>query len=638
MSSTRSTDEVQSSENIQRIYIGGLDQDRLPAQQIIERLKQTQGIHVVSSDYKPSDSFMFIDVVACSNGAEDDDGLCNLGNQRKPLEIISAMYNNVRWKGCRLKVEAAKPHFLQKLANEIQQRNEVKQQEQQQPRDHLKDNKTPRYLRIRRRRGDEATKVDTKAQVIRIPHSSANYFTVPKRKKYSRALHIIFLDDDGNTSTVPKAIDNTYEVPVDQDSDNTSSPAHDDYEDDISVVSYISTTTESCISNESRQDQQQQAHGDSRKYIWSDDSKSSSTSSSSSSASDISKISNQKEKNRNHQDINVVIGNEADINLSNDVSINMDIYAQLFPDAVQTKQAKKMEHQKEEKKDPTLDKQIKGAVIPRYDPTSEFSKTFEIQKCRVSEEIISASERQKEKDVENGRNYHEMIPPDRLTMELPVFPTREQTLNNIYHEKKLESIFQEDSLKVSNGEGFRLFGNEEVQNEEKQAACLVALQGYQPTNIYQEKKLETIFQEPTLKSKNMQGFHFFGNDKSSMVNEEKLTDFCFDFSPEGKSSNIITDGASPVPPTSMTVEDLSKGYGDESNKNRRRWQGFCFPQTVLNDWEDDFFAFNGGVKKLDEENANDEWEEKRVALTLDWRRKYKQAIQKLSSHKRYKKK
>jgi hypothetical protein len=294
--------------------------------------------------------------------------------------------------------------------------------------------------------------------------------------------------------------------------------------------------------------------------------------------------------------------NEEDINLANDVSINMHIYTQLFPDAVQTKQIQKMEYQKEEKKDPTLDKHIKGTLIPRYDPTSEFSKTFEIQKCGAVEEIISASERQKEKDAESGSKYHEVMPPDRLTMQLPVFPAKEQKLKNIYHEKKLESIFQEDSLKVSNGEGFRLFGNEESQNEEKQAACSVALQGYQPTNIYQEKKLETIFQEPTLKSKTMQGFHFFGNDKSSMGNEEKPAGFYFAFSPEGKSSNNITDCASPVPATSVAVEDLSKGSGDESNKNKRRWQGFCFPQTVLNDWEDDFFAFNGGVKKLDEDN------------------------------------
>lgn len=635
MSST-STDEVQFSENIQRVYIGGLDQDRLPAQQILERLKQTEGIHVLSSDFKPTDTFLFINVVACNNGGEGVDDLCNKGNHKRPFEIIAAMYNNVRWKGCRLKVEAAKPHFLQKLANEIQQRKESKQQEQQQARDHLnhweehsdsKNNKIPRHLRIRRRRGDEVTKVDTKPQLIRIPCGTA-HGTVPKRRKHSRALHIIFLnDDDGNGSTVPKSTDYIYEVPLDHDSDTASSSTEDDHDDDISIVR---TTTGSRISHESTENQQQNKQGSSKKYVWSDDSD---ASSSSCPSSDIPKRSDQKETNHS-QDNNGVIVNEDDVNLANDVSVNMHIYTQLFPDAVQTKQIQKIEYQKEETKDPKLDKHNKGTVIPRYDPTSAFSKSFEIQKCDARNEVISTSKRQEEEDVENRDKNREVVPlSDGLAIERPVFTTTVHTLNNIYHEKKLESIFQEDSLKASNGECLRLFGNEEIVV----AGYPAVLHGDQPTNIYQEKRLETIFQEPTLKSKNMQGFHFFGNDKSSISDEENPSGFTFAFSSKEKSNATVTDGAALVPATPKVVEDLTKGFNEDPNKNRRRWQGFCFPQSVLNDWEDEFFAFNGGVKKLDEDDANDEWEEKRVALTLDWRRKYKQAIEKLGSHKRQKK-
>jgi hypothetical protein len=632
------TTEVKSSEEVERIYIGGLDPDRLPAQQIVERLKQTEGIYVESSDYKPTDTYMFINAVAKNKKKDEEEGLdlSSKNNHKRPLEIITAMYNNVRWKGCRLKVEAAKPHFLQILANEIQQRSN-KQQQQQQLSMHSEgsntsnSNKIPRNLRIRRRRGDEVTKIDTKPQTIRIPchelmtHSKNNI--IPKRKKFSRAVHIIFLDNDDSALSTPKAIDNTSYTAVHEDSENTPSPIYGD-NDDVTIASQTSTDTTSINSDEKSPKQQQKQTCGSGRYQWSDDSDSSS--------SDISNKSYHDEPNHNQDDHGNNIVDEEEINLSNDVSINMNIFAQLFPDAAEFKQQQKIEYQKKEKEDPHLEKHFKDTVIPRYDPTSASAKTFEIQKDNKTEEVATFSMKQEEKGDSKSQLLNDN---DTLTIEKANSSTIQP--HSIYQEKNLETVFQENSLKAKNGQGFRLFDDESL-NAEKPVG-FAAFESNQQANIYQEKKLETIFQEPALKSKNRQGFHLFGKDESSLSNEEKPAGFCFAFTPDEKSNKSIVD-SSLVPATSSMTEVLSNSVDDDepaaeevqtmsnTNNNKRRWHGFCFPQNILNDWEDEFFALNGGLEIDDDDN--DEWEEKRVALTLDWRRKYKHAMERLSSKRR----
>ena len=86
------------------------------------------------------------------------------------LEVVSKQYNNVKWKGCKLRVQAAKPHFLERLQEERHEREERQSLgsmlENCAPNTILMDEtatkKLPRRLRIRRKFGEEAFHVDTR--------------------------------------------------------------------------------------------------------------------------------------------------------------------------------------------------------------------------------------------------------------------------------------------------------------------------------------------------------------------------------------------------------------------------------------------------------------------------------------------
>ena len=174
---------------IQRIYIGGIDPQRLTIDDVSSRLRRL--VDVVSIETpasKPSDdcfvntgpSFFYLN--ARCPPAEEDDTAESAATSAKasPLQVLSKVYNNVKWKGCTLRVEEAKPHFLDRLRLEREERERKERQEMEEDQQ-SEDAKAsvdendlaaeeaapsvanlPRNLRIRRRHGEEAFKVDTK--------------------------------------------------------------------------------------------------------------------------------------------------------------------------------------------------------------------------------------------------------------------------------------------------------------------------------------------------------------------------------------------------------------------------------------------------------------------------------------------
>ena len=88
----------------ERIYIGGLDPPRLTALEVASHLDSIAGVQI-RSKYLVSDdkTFFFINAVTEEGSA---------------LEKIAKQYNNVTWKQCKLVVQAARPHLLERLALE----------------------------------------------------------------------------------------------------------------------------------------------------------------------------------------------------------------------------------------------------------------------------------------------------------------------------------------------------------------------------------------------------------------------------------------------------------------------------------------------------------------------------------------
>lgn len=144
---------------MERIYLGGLDPPRLTAQHVVARLKDMP-VEIENIEDHPDKSF-------CHLTARSTEPT----SSKTALEIISSRYHNVKWKGCRLQVQAARPHFLQRLEEERKLRREQKEKLSgmedltQKPESTIhpeRESFIPRRLRIRRKYGDEAVHVDTK--------------------------------------------------------------------------------------------------------------------------------------------------------------------------------------------------------------------------------------------------------------------------------------------------------------------------------------------------------------------------------------------------------------------------------------------------------------------------------------------
>lgn len=137
-----------------RIYIGGLDPYKLTVDEVIQRLRQQLLLDdddVSNNKYKIHDIFSSSQISSASYvhftisvvNSSNNTNTINSGNELtpttqssssggkqqqqqqlllSPFDKVSKLFHNVKWKGCKLKVELAKPHFLQRLREEIQQR------------------------------------------------------------------------------------------------------------------------------------------------------------------------------------------------------------------------------------------------------------------------------------------------------------------------------------------------------------------------------------------------------------------------------------------------------------------------------------------------------------------------------------
>lgn len=190
----------------ERIYVGGLDPSRgLTVELVASRLCSVKGVRVLSindtpivNDGEPSASSNSRAIYTAKRKIVDEDGDV-VDNQKffylrasassgsessgsvsvSALELLAKQYNNTKWKGCLLRVEAAKPHFLERLEQEREQRRTDELNKHARLRDAPSTemdsedaaaarNKTRRRLRIRQRFGEEAYNVDTHPQTIQM--------------------------------------------------------------------------------------------------------------------------------------------------------------------------------------------------------------------------------------------------------------------------------------------------------------------------------------------------------------------------------------------------------------------------------------------------------------------------------------
>lgn len=200
---TTALHKMTDQNEVQRIYIGGIQPPTLTVEMVQQRLQSTLSnqIEFISFDKSKSytnpwgddtQTFFFATVRSKDKDAET--------NAISPLEILARQYNNVKWKGCKLRVEKAKLHFLQRLEVEREEAARALQQEEDKTLALASDviekettkevTKTKRHLRIRRRFGEEAYAVDTKP--VQTANQKEMHLSLKKqREKRKKHLEIL---------------------------------------------------------------------------------------------------------------------------------------------------------------------------------------------------------------------------------------------------------------------------------------------------------------------------------------------------------------------------------------------------------------------------------------------------------------
>ena len=105
----------------ERIYVGGMDPNRLSVQEVLDRVRR----HFEGSGYCNQWSLHNVHVGSCyfqatvSRQEEDQ-------TTKSALEEAKSLLHNVKWKGCKLRVEPACLNFLDRLAQEREERKKRK--------------------------------------------------------------------------------------------------------------------------------------------------------------------------------------------------------------------------------------------------------------------------------------------------------------------------------------------------------------------------------------------------------------------------------------------------------------------------------------------------------------------------------
>ena len=158
---------------LERVYVGRIDRSRLALTDVLDRiesaLEASSSFRLVPETLHEGSTYCQFDIVRVETNkdpTDEDDQPNALVAPVSGLEVIRKLYHNVTWKGCKLQVEAAKPHYLERLALERAER--LQQQTTCAEDDSHKTDRTrqevglPRHLKIKRAYGQESWKVDTK--------------------------------------------------------------------------------------------------------------------------------------------------------------------------------------------------------------------------------------------------------------------------------------------------------------------------------------------------------------------------------------------------------------------------------------------------------------------------------------------
>jgi hypothetical protein len=561
---------------VERIYVGGVDPLRLTVEEVIHR---------IAADVKDKVEFqdMCLSSIYCHFNAT------SLLPGVSALETIRKLYHNVKWKGCKLKVEAAKPHYLDRLAKERAERLvSAEEKKTELP----KAVPIPRHLKIRRGYGEESWKVDTK------PCEVSDWSTFRKMRmrlieKQAKAREK--KNQTVNSSAWNRAVLLRFNETEDSFSRRLNHPAlldllDSDKESEDSDSS-SSSTNSSLKENDVRGTKRNGA------YVWSDSSgDENDADEKENEAIKIEKRINESTKaylenssseeesvlstNEIHEDTSSVEEEREKISID-DVQTNLNILAQIFPDMEGKKPHSEVGHSETATAKGSSDTR-KGWTemghMVRFDPTQLSSEKF------IVEPSVSGSATEDEEvEMKGGGDSREETvssEEEEATMNLENKTGDGDASGMIYEQDKLEQVFK---------------ATREQQSRESQSISsgAPAQQGtFSFSFQVQESKpavAETIVHLP-------------------LKNTEKKA------------------------PESILAEPMQIEHEEVKQKRLRR--GLTFPDKDLDAYVNFFFSQGDGGRirsqgvaaYRDDPQVQADWASQRRILTLDWRRKHKYAV------------
>lgn len=651
----------------QRIYIGGIDSSRgLAVSEVWQRLEAKLA--------NPGDGvpkLQWSDLYCgscCLQVTVTSDHI-----DQSPLKIVKSSFHNVMWKGCKLVVDEARPHFLQRLQDERNIRQskeslEISDMESGRPQtaasltepQHL-----ARYWKVRRGYcGEPVRHVDTQScdvtswsmfDRIRQRHKkqqekdrlrriellkSGTNMTVKeaqKRAYYNRSIRLKFTDElDINTSSC--LVDN--ELIAD---DVTSTDQSIDNSDDDNTSKSIEAS--STVQKESG------------KYVWSDDD---------SSIDENDELKAQPVSNVDDIESNAIMSSlqegvvnrstyiwSDDENSSDSGTIN-DLTKRQYNNPYDLDE---FESALDLATDEGMNEKETSAIDDK-NYANEYDLTMDVKRnLAILSQLFPETSKVHQK-LERVIDEHEKKPPFSAPhaasgwgasgQMLRFDPSRPQSTSFLLNDDisnidcNTESTIDNTNPTSSNNIPDQSSDNENeltIQNTTNEASEVTATKG-----VYEQKKLEQVFKDaregiPIISSDRSDGgtsFAFgFEVEGDEIQNEASSSTFTFNFGIHETTGSHISFDAENL---NETGGDGSTTHNVESSAgNRPRFRAFEFPnEDILNEMVHNFYyKINDGeriIRNVDEwrndPSVKEKWLKDRLALTQDWKRKRKFALSK----------
>ena len=641
----------------QRIYVGGMNPSRgLGVADVWQRLEAK-----LSNPGDGVPKFQWSDVYR---------GSCYLQftvshdvtTEPSPLAIVKSWFHNVMWKGCKLVVDEARPHFLQRLQEERNSRQEVSLDsnateisDSQDPINSSEPQPLSRYWRVRRGYcGEPIRHVDTQSCDV----TSWSMFSRIRQRHCKQQekdrIRRIELLKSGTNMTVKEAQKRAYynrSIRLKFTDDIVGSAREGDHALSLDAVSSSEQSLDNPDDNASNEslEYSDKIQNDAEKYVWSDDDTSSEESDTNQDDIPASVKPTVSPNNNKTAEMGTYIWSDDDD--SSDVDVSNNLKKRKFSthrDLDEFESALDLTHVNGQNADEVTDKDNSSHPIDN-DITKDVERNLSILAKLFPDTSRVPPNPHKAESMEDDQQPKIAL-SEPLTLSgwsasgqmLRFDPSRPQS-NSLLLNDDVSNIVGDPENVIDKSDSAPVTTEIDAANlvEHKfieQSQIHEEPDATTTKGVYEQKKLEQVFKEaregiPIVSTDQTDAgapFAFgFEVDDSEIPNEAPSSLFSFNFGIGETSQALVGDGT--VNEVGNTAQDV-----ESNNPVYPRFPAFEYPnESMLNEMVHSFYKMNDGERIMNDvdewrndPSVKDKWLKERLALTQDWKRKKKFALSK----------